>query len=205
MQNEERLTKDGERLQKQLDFILELDKLKYIQRQSYVADASRHENDAEHSWHLALMAMLLSEYANEKVNVLHVIKMVLIHDAVEIDAGDTYAYDTAGNKTKRAREEKAADRIFNILPEDQAGEIRRIWEEFEAGVTPEARFAAALDHIQPIMLNDITGGRAWREHGVAMSQVIGRNSDTHLGSEILWRHTESLVEKNRDLGNLKNA
>ena len=139
MQNEERLTKDGERLQKQLDFILELDKLKYIQRQSYVADASRHENDAEHSWHLALMA------------------------------------------------------------------IRRIWEEFEAGVTPEARFAAALDHIQPIMLNDITGGRAWREHGVAMSQVIGRNSDTHLGSEILWRHTESLVEKNRDLGNLKNA
>lgn len=205
MQNEERLTKDEERLQKQLDFILELDKLKYIERQSYVADASRHENDAEHSWHLALMAMLFSEYANEKVNVLHVIKMVLIHDAVEIDAGDTYAYDTAGNETKRAREEKAADRIFNILPEDQAGEMRRIWEEFEAGVTPEAKFAAALDHIQPILLNDITGGRAWREHGVSMSQVIGRNSDTHLGSEILWRHTESLVEKNRDLGNLKNV
>ncbi|MDE6760962.1 MAG: HD domain-containing protein [Lachnospiraceae bacterium] len=204
MQNGERLTKDGERLQKQLDFILELDRLKYIERQSYVADASRHENDAEHSWHLALMAMLLSEYANEEVNVLHVIKMVLIHDAVEIDAGDTYAYDTAGNETKRAREEKAADRIFNILPEDQAGEMRKIWEEFEAGITPEAKFAAALDHIQPIMLNDITGGRAWREHGVAMSQVINRNSDTHLGSETLWRHTKSLVEKNRDLGNLKN-
>ena len=204
MQNGERLTKDGERLQKQLDFILELDRLKYIERQSYVADASRHENDAEHSWHLALMAMLLSEYANEEVNVLHVIKMVLIHDAVEIDAGDTYAYDTAGNETKRAREEKAADRIFNILPEDQAGEMRKIWEEFEAGITPEAKFAAALDHIQPIMLNDITGGRAWREHGVAMSQVIDRNSDTHLGSETLWRHTKSLVEKNRDLGNLKN-
>ncbi|MCI8508586.1 MAG: HD domain-containing protein [Lachnospiraceae bacterium] len=204
MQNGERLTKDEERLQKQLDFILELDRLKYIERQSYVADASRHENDAEHSWHLALMAMLLSEYANEEVNVLHVIKMVLIHDAVEIDAGDTYAYDSEGNETKRAREEKAADRIFNILPEDQAGEMRKIWEEFEAGITPEAKFAAALDHIQPIMLNDITGGRAWREHGVAMSQVIDRNSDTHLGSETLWRHTKSLVEKNRDLGNLKN-
>lgn len=204
MQNGERLTKDEERLQKQLDFILELDRLKYIERQSYVADASRHENDAEHSWHLALMAMLLSEYANEEVNVLHVIKMVLIHDAVEIDAGDTYAYDAEGNETKRAREEKAADRIFNILPEDQAGEMRKIWEEFEAGITPEAKFAAALDHIQPIMLNDITGGRAWREHGVAMSQVIDRNSDTHLGSETLWRHTKSLVEKNRDLGNLKN-
>ncbi len=204
MQNRERLTKDGERLQKQLDFILELDKLKYIERQSYVADASRHENDAEHSWHLALMAMLLSEYANEEVNVLHVIKMVLIHDAVEIDAGDTYAYDAAGNETKRAREEKAADRIFNILPKDQAEEMRKIWEEFEAGITAEAKFAAALDHIQPIMLNDITGGRAWREHGVAMSQVIHRNADTHLGSETLWRHTKSLVEKNRDLGNLKN-
>lgn len=204
MQNGERLTKDRERLQKQLDFILELDRLKYIERQSYVADASRHENDAEHSWHLALMAMLLSEYANEEVDVLHVIKMVLIHDAVEIDAGDTYAYDTVGNKTKRAREEKAADRIFNILPKDQAGEMRRIWEEFEAGITPEAKFAAALDHIQPIMLNDITGGRAWREHGVAMSQVISRNSDTHLGSELLWGYTKSLVEKNRDLGNLKN-
>lgn len=204
MQNGERLTKDRERLQKQLDFILELDRLKYIERQSYVADASRHENDAEHSWHLALMAMLLSEYANEEVDVLHVIKMVLIHDAVEIDAGDTYAYDTVGNKTKRAREEKAADRIFNILPKDQAGEMRRIWEEFEAGITPEAKFAAALDHIQPIMLNDITGGMAWREHGVAMSQVISRNSDTHLGSELLWGYTKSLVEKNRDLGNLKN-
>lgn len=204
MQNGERLTKNRERLQKQLDFILELDRLKYIERQSYVADASRHENDAEHSWHLALMAMLLSEYANEEVDVLHVIKMVLIHDAVEIDAGDTYAYDTVGNKTKRAREEKAADRIFNILPKDQAGEMRRIWEEFEAGITPEAKFAAALDHIQPIMLNDITGGRAWREHGVAMSQVISRNSDTHLGSELLWGYTKSLVEKNRDLGNLKN-
>ncbi|MBQ9983030.1 MAG: HD domain-containing protein [Lachnospiraceae bacterium] len=192
-----------ERLQKQLEFTLELDKLKYIERQSYVADGSRHENDSEHSWHLALMAMLFSEYANEKVDVLRVIKMVLIHDAVEIDAGDTYAYDTAGNATKREREEKAADRIFNILPNDQANEMRGLWEEFEAGETPEARFANALDRVQPIMLNDITGGRAWREHGVAATQVLTRNKNTHLGSETLWNHVEGLVEKNQQLGNLQ--
>lgn len=204
MQDKENRTENCERLQKQLDFVLELDKLKYIRRQSYVADGSRHENDSEHSWHLALMAMLLAEYSNETVDILHVIKMVLIHDVVEIDAGDTYAYDTAGNKTKRAREEKAADRIFNILPEDQTKEMRALWEEFEAGVTPEARFAAALDRVQPIMLNDITGGRAWREHGVAASQVIERNEKTHLGSERLWEYARSLVEKNTELGNLKN-
>ncbi len=193
-----------ERLQKQLDFILELDRLKYITRQSYVADGSRHENDSEHSWHLALMAMLLSEYANEPVDVLHVVKMVLIHDAVEIDAGDTYAYDDAGNATKRQREEAAADRIFNILPTDQAAEMRDIWEEFEANETPEARFANALDRVQPIMLNDTTGGRAWREHEVAAQQVINRNQNTHLGSEELWAYAKGLVEKNRKLGNLKD-
>lgn len=203
MQDKETI-EEKERLTKQLDFILELDRLKYINRQSYVADGSRHENDAEHSWHLALMAMLLGEYANEKVDVLHVIKMVLIHDAVEIDAGDTYAYDTEGNATKRAREEKAADRIFNILPQDQAEEMRNLWEEFEAGETPESRFANALDKVQPIMLNDITGGRAWREHGVAVSQVRSRNANTHSGSERLWAHVETLLEKNRELGNLKN-
>lgn len=193
----------NERLQKQLDFILELDQLKYITRQSYVADGSRHENDSEHSWHLALMAMLLSEYANEPVDVLHVVKMVLIHDAVEIDAGDTYAYDDVGNATKRQREEAAADRIFNILPADQAVQMRDIWEEFEANETPEARFANALDRVQPIMLNDTTGGRAWREHGVAAEQVINRNRNTHLGSEELWTYAKQLVEKNRKLGNLK--
>ena len=192
----------NERLEKQLEFVLEMDKLKYIQRQSYVADGSRHENDAEHSWHLALMAMLLGEYANEKIDVLHVIKMVLIHDAVEIDAGDTYAYDDKGNETKREREEKAADRIFQILPENQAKEMRDLWEEFEEGKTPEAKFANALDRVQPIMLNDITGGRAWREHDVAASQVIKRNQNTHLGSEELWKHVEDLVERNKELGNL---
>lgn len=202
MDEKERML-DSERLKKQLDFVLEMDKLKYIERQSYVADGSRHENDSEHSWHLALMAMILSEYANEPVNVLHVIKMVLIHDAVEIDAGDTYAYDMEANATKREREEKAADRLFNILPEDQAGVMRDIWEEFEAGITPEAKFANALDKVQPIMLNHITGGKAWREHEVAASQVIERNGGTHLGSEGLWKYVESLIEKNKELGNLK--
>lgn len=202
MEDKEKML-DSDRLKKQLDFVLEMDKLKYIERQSYVADGSRHENDSEHSWHLALMAMILSEYANEPVDVLHVIKMVLIHDAVEIDAGDTYAYDIEGNATKREREEKAADRLFNILPEDQAREMRDIWEEFEAGITPEAKFANALDRVQPLMLNDITGGKAWKEHEVAASQVITRNANTYLGSDRLWKYAQSLIEKNREIGNLK--
>ncbi|MBR1864915.1 MAG: HD domain-containing protein [Lachnospiraceae bacterium] len=201
MENADRIGE--ERLARQLEFVLELDKLKYIKRQTYVADGSRRENDSEHSWHLALMAMLLSEYANEPVDVLHVMKMVLLHDAVEIDAGDTYAYDVEGNATKRQREEKAADRIFRILPEDQAKEQRELWEEFEAGQTPEARFANALDRIQPILLNDITGGKSWRERGIAASQVLERNADTHLGSETLWEYVKSLVEKNQQKGNLK--
>ncbi len=191
------------RLQKQLAFTLELDKLKKIERQSYLSDSSRHENDSEHSWHLALMAMLFAEYANEPVDVLRVMKMVIIHDAVEIDAGDTYAYDTSGNATKREREEKAADRIFNILPEDQAKQMRALWEEFEAGETAEAKFANALDRVQPVMLNDITDGRAWREHQIAAEQVLARNAHVKDGSEVLWKHVQSLVEKNAELGNLK--
>ncbi len=202
MDKKERIL-DIERLNKQLDFVLELDKLKYIERRSYVADGSRHEDDAQHSWHLALMAMLLGEYANEPVNVAHVIKMVLIHDAVEIDAGDTYAYDTEANGTKREREEKAADRLFHLLPEDQEKELRGLWEEFEAGITPEAKFANALDKVQPIMLNDATGGKAWREHDVAASQVIERNAGTHSGSDRLWEYVEGLIKKNKELGNLK--
>lgn len=194
---------ENERLKKQMEFVLELDKLKHVMRQSYVADGSRRENDTEHSWHLALMAMLLSEYANEKVDMLHVIKMVLIHDAVEIDAGDTYAYDAAGNATKRQREVAAAERIFNILPEDQAEEMRNLWEEFEACDTPEAKFANALDRVQPLMLNDITGGRAWREHDIAASQVLERNKKTRDGSEELWGYVKDIIDKNEGLGNLR--
>ena len=196
---------ERERIEKQMEFLLELDKLKYITRQSYVADGSRHENDAEHSWHLALMAMLLSEYANEDIDVLHVIKMVLIHDAVEIDAGDTYAYDEAGNATKRQREEAAADRIFHLLPADQERELRALFEEFEACITPEAAFANALDRVQPILLNHITGGRAWREHNVAARQVLDRNRKTEQGSQTLWELVKVIVEKNTNLGNLRDS
>ncbi len=143
-----------ERLRKQMDFILEVDKIKNISRQTYIAGGERKENDAEHSWHLALMAYLLSEYSEQKVDVAKTMAMVLIHDIVEIDAGDTYAYDPVGNETKRAREVAAANRIFGLLPEDQRNTLMDLWEEFEKMETPEAKFAAALDHIQPVMLND---------------------------------------------------
>lgn len=194
---------DDERLQKQMDFILEIDRAKNIMRQTYLSDGMRKENDAEHSWHLAIMAFLLAEYANEDVNVLKVIKMVLIHDLVEIDAGDTYAYDMAGNKTKRAREEAAADRIFNILPSDQARQLRSLWEEFEAQETPEAKFAHALDKCQPILLNDASGGRSWKEHEVHSNQVLERNKKTPEGSRDIWKYVSGLIEKNINNGNLR--
>lgn len=178
------------RIDKQYDFLKEIDKEKTIFRQTYLADSSRKENDAEHSWHLAMMAMLLCEYANEPVDRLHVMEMVLIHDLIEIDAGDTYAYDAEGNQTKREREVKAADRIFNILPEDQAAKLRGLWDEFEECATPEARFANSLDKIQPLMLNDASEGRSWIEHGVHRSQVYKRNERTHEGSEIMWKYSE---------------
>lgn len=186
-----------ERLQQQMEFIHEVDKLKKIGRQSYLTDSSRKENDAEHSWHLALMAILLSEYAPKEVDVLRVVSMVLIHDLVEIDAGDTYAYDTEGNKSKRQREEKAADRIFNILPKDQAKKVRDLWEEFEANETPEANFANALDRTQPIMLNHASQGKAWAEHGVALSQIMERNVNIPKGAPKLWDYTyENFVKPN---------
>lgn len=186
-----------ERLQQQMEFMAEVDKLKKIGRQSYLTDSSRKENDAEHSWHLAMMAVFLSEYAKEDVDVLHVISMVLIHDLVEIDAGDTYAYDTEGNKSKRAREEKAADRIFNILPDDQAQKVRDLWEEFEANETPEANFANALDRVQPIMLNHKSDGKAWAEHRVALSQILSRNVNVEKGAPKLWEYAmENYIKPN---------
>lgn len=192
----------NERLKQQMEFILEVDKLKKIGRQSYLSDASRKENDAEHSWHLALMAVLLSEYANEDVDVLKVITMVLIHDIVEIDAGDTYAYDAAGNESKRQREEAAADRIFNILPKEQAEKMRALWEEFEECNTSEARFARALDNVQPVMLNDATDGKAWREHEVELNQVQKRNEKTKTGSQELWEYVTNLFYENVKKGNI---
>ena len=172
---------EKERLKKQLDFILEVDKVKNIFRQTYLADGNRKENDAEHSWHLALMAVLLKEYSNEEVDLSKVIPMVLAHDLVEIDAGDTYAYDEKGAATKDARERKAADRIYGLLPEDQGQWLKALWEEFEAYETPEAKFAHVLDNCQPLFLNDASNGRSWEEHQVKKSQIYKRNRKTGEG------------------------
>lgn len=196
--------KMDERLKKQMDFLLEADKLKFITRQTYLSDGKRKENDGEHSWHLALMAVLLSEYSNEKIDLVKVITMVLIHDMVEIDAGDTYAYDAVGNQSKREREVKAADRIFNILPQDQAEKFRQLWEEFEAYETPEAKFAHVCDNVQPLMLNDATDGLAWRENDVKKSQVLQRNRRTGEGSQVLMEYINRILDKNVESGNLKN-
>ena len=191
-----------ERLRQQMQFIVEVDKVKNIMRQTYLSDAGRKENDAEHSWHLALMAVLLKEYSNEEVDLSKVVPMVLIHDLVEIDAGDTYAYDEVGAATKAERETKAADRIFGLLPEDQKKWFRELWEEFEEYQTPEARFAHVLDNCQPLLLNDASGGRSWAEHGVKKSQIYKRNQYTGEGSREIWEYMKELIDKHIDLGNV---
>ncbi len=193
-----------ERFRKQIEFILELDKLKNIYRQSYVLHEDRHENDAEHSFHLAIMATLLAEYANEPVDVTHIMKMVLVHDVVEIDAGDTFFYDAEGNADKAERELKAADRLFALLPEDQAAEYRSLWEEFEAKETPEAKFAGALDRIQPMLLNYCNGGRSWKNHGVSEAQVRNGNlPSVFAGSEEIGRLADAVVAAAKAEGLLK--
>lgn len=195
-----------ERLNRQFEFIREVDKEKFIGRQTYLSDGIRKENDAEHAWHLALMTILLQEYSNEPIDVLRTVTMVLIHDIVEIDAGDTYAYDEEAKKTQREREEKAADRIFQILPEDQGNKLRELWEEFEAGVTPEARFARVMDNAQPMMLNSATDGKAWRERGIRLEQILKRNRNTASGSEIIWEYMEEhFIKPNVEEGNIKNS
>ncbi len=194
---------DLERLRKQMEFIREIDKEKQIFRQSYVSDGTRKENDAEHAWHMAIMTFLLSEYANEEIDVLKTIRMILIHDIVEIDAGDTYAYDDAAKSTQREREEKAADRLFGILPEDQAVELRALWEEFEAGETKEARFARTMDNVQPLLLNDAAKGKAWEEHQVPLSKILKRNQRTAKGSQALWEYSrDEMIRKNVEAGHI---
>lgn len=189
-----------ERLEKQLSFLMEADRQKEIIRQTYLADGSRKETDAEHAWHLALMCMVLSEYANEPIDVAKTIMMLLVHDLVEIDAGDTYAYDREGNATKRQREEKAAERIYGLLPKEQGDSLRALWEEFEAMETPEAKFANTLDKIQPVLLTDQAQGKSWREHQVRISQIMERNARTREGSEVLWNYIRGVLEKNADAG-----
>lgn len=195
---------ESERLERQFDFFREIDKEKFIGRQTYLTGAGRKENDAEHAWHMAVMALLLSEYANEDIDVLRTISMILIHDIVEIDAGDTYAYDEEGKTTQRERERMAAERLFGLLPDDRGVRFRELWDEFEAAVTPEARFARAMDNIQPLMLNAATDGKAWREHGVHLEQVLGRQERTKYGSEQLWEYAyETFIRPNVEKGNLQ--
>ena len=189
-------------MKQQIAFLMEIDKVKNIFRQTYLADGKRKENDAEHSWHLAIAAFLLKEYVAEDVDVMKVMIMVLIHDLVEIDAGDTYAYDAEGAKTKRAREVAAADRIFGMLPEDQGTKFRNLWEEFEAYETAEAKFAHVLDNCQPLLLNDASGGKSWKEHTVHKSQIYKRNEHTAEGSREIWEYMQQLIDKHIQLGHV---
>lgn len=183
-----------DRLTAQLEFIAEIDKVKGIIRQTYVLDGERRENDAEHSWHIALMAILLEEYASEPVDILRVVKMLLIHDLVEIDAGDTFVYDEGARADKAEREQKAADRIFNLLPEDQAIEVMALWEEFEARQTIESRYAASLDRFQPMFHNVLTGGKGWKKHGIRKSQVVDRNRHIEEGAPALWERAKAMID-----------
>lgn len=191
-----------QRMEQQFAFALEVDKLKNIFRQTRLSGHGRRENDAEHSWHIALMAYLFREYANEEVDILRVMLMCLVHDIVEIDAGDTYAYDAQGLETQKAREAAARERLYSILPEDQGAELAALFDEFEACETPEARFARALDNIQPMMLNHSNGGGDWREHGIAAEQVYRRQSGTRLGSERLFAVADEVIRENIRKGNL---
>lgn len=195
---------ERERFEKQVQFILEADKEKNILRQTHLSGNGRRENDAEHAWHMAMMTYLLKEYANEEIDTAKTMMMTLIHDIVEIDAGDTYAYDENGLKTQKEREEKAADRLFGLLPEDQCRELRGLFEEFEAYETPEARFAHTMDNFQPMMLNDSNGGGDWKDHGVCEQQVRKRNAKTHTGSEQIWTYMEETIKKHVAEGNLKS-
>ena len=191
------------RLKKQIAFLIEVDKVKNIFRQTYLADGKRKENDAEHSWHLALAAVLLKEHMAEDVDLGRVMTMVLIHDLVEIDAGDTYAYDMEGAATKREREVKAAKRIFGILPEDQGIYFRELWDEFEEYETADAKYAHLLDNFQPLLLNDASEGKSWEEHGVHKSQVCRRNARIPETSEIVWEKMLEIMDKHIAEGRLK--
>lgn len=190
------------RLKQQLDFVLEIDKEKNILRQTHLSGHGRRENDAEHAWHMAIMSYLLREYSNESVDIAKVMLMCLIHDIVEIDAGDSYAYDAEGLKTQKAREDAAKERIFSLLPEDQKQELLQIFDEFEAFQTPEAKFARAMDNLQPLLLNNSNDGGDWKEHEVTAENVYGRQRKTKLGSEKLFEVTDRILKANIAKGNL---
>lgn len=192
-----------ERLKRQIEFILEADKMKNIFRQNIVLDRSKYENDAEHSWHFALMAMVLSEYADENVDLLRVMKMALIHDIVEIYAGDTFAYDVKGNITKRQREQDAADKVFGILPPDLGAEYRSLWDEFDRAETPDAVFAASIDRLQLVLLNANTEGYTWQKNGVKADSVRKRLSIVEKGIPCLKDDVQEIIRKSAENGWLK--
>ena len=185
---------DKERFEQQIQFILEIDKLKSVIRQSYLLDGSRQENSAEHSWHVALMGLLLAEYAEQPVDLLRMMKMLLIHDIIEIDAGDTYCYDEAGVTDQSSRESAASERLFGLLPEDQMEEFRELWAEFEERSSAEAKFAATIDRLMPLLHNFHTEGRSWREHGIRKNQVSSRNEVMKEGARPLWEFAMSLID-----------
>ena len=192
-----------ERLKKQLAFALEIDKEKNIFRQTHLSGHGRNENDAEHAWHMAIMAYVLREYSNEKIDVAKVMLMCLIHDIVEIDAGDTYAYDAENLRTQTARENAAKERIFSLLPDEQKEELIALFDEFEAFETPESKFTHAMDNLQPLMLNNSNGGADWKEHEVTAQQVYGRQSKTRLGSEQLFEVVDSIIQQNIANGQIR--
>ena len=192
-------------IEKQIEFLMEIDKSKGILRMNWMLDQSRREDDAQHACHACLTAMVLQKYAARPVDIGHVIQMLLVHDIVEIDAGDTYAYDAAAKATEQERETKGADRIFGILPPDQGRAFRALWEEFNRGDTPEARFAHAMDNFQPVMLNAATDGKAWAEHGVRLSQILKRNQITPDGSAQLWEYAyQHFILPNVEQGRIRN-
>ena len=190
-----------ERLRKQIAFALEIDKEKDILRQTHTT-SGKQENDAEHAWHMALMIYLLREHANEKFDVGKAMLMALLHDVVEIDAGDTYAYDTEAMKTQAEREAQAVERIFGMLPQEQYEEMRALFYEFEEGKSPEAKFAKAMDNVQPLLLNDYNNGRDWRKHKVTKTKIQKRNERTKQGSQTLWEHVMRIVDENVKKGNI---
>ena len=190
------------RIEKQMDFLREIDKLKQIGRQSYLTDGGRKENDAEHSWHLAMCALVLREYMPEPVDVARTVEMVLAHDLVEIRAGDAYAYDAQAQAAQREKETKAAEELFGILPEDQKRYLKDLWEEFEACESREARFARVLDNCQPLLLDDASGGKSWRDHGIRKEQVYERNGRVREWAPEIWDYMERLIQKHVELGNL---
>ena len=192
-----------DRLVQQMQFVVEIDKLKQVLRQTLLTNGSRRENSAEHSWHIALMAIVLSEYAPEPIDLLHVMKLLLLHDLVEIDAGDTFCYDDQGNQSKEDRETQAADRLFGLLPPDQAIAFRELWDEFEAQTTPAAKFAAALDRLQPLLNNQQTAGHTWKLHDVTSDQVLQRMAPIQTGAPELWSVVQQVIDDCIAAGYLK--